>query len=239
MEKHAVADESMIGSPPFKTGDVVILKTGNSPIQILEVDYFYCTCRHDSPPNYAKARYSKSPRAGWYVRFRYASDSHNHMGSHHRKWREAEDFVLLNQAAIYGTIKNPDGLVWYNQKEENMPTLYQTKEDKPRFGTLLTKNSKGQLVLEMKGKEGEVEAFAADAVDEVMPFTVEMKVFQGGPGADRQVRHYEIEEGSVEVGDVVYQLSNGQMWEVTALDSKCRNPTASKNGFFKLEGKRL
>ena len=226
----------MIG-PPFKTGDRVRLRNGESPIFVLEVDYFECDTRQNSPPVYAKTRYNKFPRAGWYIRFRYGSDISGSL-SYHRQWREAEDFVLLAQP-FYGTVTNPELLVWYNRKEEPMPTLYQTKEEKPRFGTLLTKNSKGQLVLELKGREGEVEAFAADAVDEVMPFTVEMKVFQGGPGADRQVRHYELEEGSVEVGDVVYQLSNGQMWEVTALDSKCRNPTASKNGFFKLEGKRL
>jgi len=41
------------------------------------------------------------------------------------------------------------------------------------------------------------------------------------------------------VGDVLVQLSTGSLWEVTALNSKCRSPSQSKNGFYKLEGKRL
>ena len=116
--------------------------------------------------------------------------------------------------------------------------LYQTKETPPRFGTMLTKNSKGQIVLEMKGKDGNVEAFAPDAIEEVMPYTVEIARFQGGTDSSDK-RTYECKFGDVKVGDVLVQLSNGSMYEVTALDTKSRSPTKSKNGFFRLSGDRL
>lgn len=215
-------------TPPFKTGDEVRLRNGGSKIIVLEVDYFFCNRSTTMPPRYKKSRYGKSPMAGWYIRFAYVSSIsyHRNHGHENRGWREAEDFVLFNTSQV-------------EKEAQEMPTLYQTKEDKPRFGTLLTKNSKGQLVLEMKGKEGEVEVFSSDSVDEVMPFTVELSIFQGGPSADRQKRHYELDESSVELGDILYQISNATMWEVTALNTKCRSPTNTKNGFFKLEGKRL
>lgn len=63
----------MKGSPQFKTGDKVRLKTGTSPIQVMEVDYFHCANAHTCPPSYKKARYGKTPMKGWYIRFQYFS----------------------------------------------------------------------------------------------------------------------------------------------------------------------
>lgn len=212
----------MLDSPPFKTGDKVRLKTGTSPIKVLEVDYFDCA-GPDTTPRWKKRNWSttRRPMKGWYIRFQYFSSLHygDDMSS---SWREAEDFVFYDQ-----------------QQEATMPTLYQTKEEKPRFGTMLTKNSKGQIVLEMKGKDGEVEAFDPSQIEEVMPYTVQLTRFVGGNEANPQQRDYEFNEGSVSLGDVLVQLSTGSLWEVTALNSKCRSPSQSKNGFYKLEGKRL
>lgn len=39
----------MLDSPPFKTGDKVRLKTGTSPIKVLEVDYFDCAGPDTTP----------------------------------------------------------------------------------------------------------------------------------------------------------------------------------------------
>lgn len=116
--------------------------------------------------------------------------------------------------------------------------LYQTKEPIPRFGTYLTKNSQGQIVLEMKGAGGQVEAFDSTKVDEVMPYTVELTRFQGGDN-DGPNKIYEMKEGSVKVGDVLVQLSNGAVWEVTKLDMKTRGANQSKNGFLRLHGDRI
>ena len=42
--------------------------------------------------------------------------------------------------------------VLFNEKENEMTNkLFQTKEEKPRYGTFLAKNSKGETVLDMKG----------------------------------------------------------------------------------------
>ena len=119
-----------------------------------------------------------------------------------------------------------------------MPTLYQTKETTPRFGTMLMKH-KDKIILEMKGKNGDVEAFAHSDVEEVTPYTVKLVRFVGGNETNPQERDYEFTEGAVKVGDVLCQLSTGSLWEVTKLDSKCKSPSASKNGFLKLQGERL
>lgn len=116
--------------------------------------------------------------------------------------------------------------------------LYQTKEEKPRFGTFLITNSKGKMVLEMKGREGEIETFDPSEIEEVMPYTVHMRRFHGSD-QQQESRHYEMVEGTVQVDDVLVQLSNGSIWGVVEIDTKNRNPTQTKNGFFKMEGKRL
>ncbi len=207
---------------PFKTGDEVRLRTGNSTIVVLEVDYFHCSTEHNGPPHYAKRKYSRRPRKGWYIRFSYKSSlSHEHEG---RKWREAEDFVLINQ-----------------KETEMTKVLYQTivKEgETPRFGTFLTKTQNGKIVLEMKGGSGDVESFSPEQIEKVVPYTVELTRMHGGenPG---ETRHFEVNKGDVEIGDIMLHLSNGNVWEVTALDTKREHPSASKNGFLKLDGIRI
>ena len=84
-----------------------------------------------------------------------------------------------------------------------MTKLYQTKEETPRFGTLLATNSAGLLVLEMKGS-GEVLAFETSAIEEVKPYTVCIQ-FLDGSGRDYQ---YLSRKGDVEVGDLIL-LSSG------------------------------
>jgi len=83
-------------------------------------------------------------------------------------------------------------------KETTMTKLYQTKEETPRFGTLLATNSAGLLVLEMKGS-GEVLAFETSAIEEVKPYTVCIQ-FLDGSGRDYQ---YLSRKGDVEVGDLI------------------------------------
>lgn len=210
----------MEGQPPFRIGDIVRLVTGASAIQVLEVDYFDCASQSTTPRYYARD-YGKRPRKGWFIRFGYASSMRYKSDEDHRRWREASDFTFLNP-----------------EQKEPIMALFQTKEAKPRFGTLLTKNSKGKMVLEMKGRDGEVEAFDADQIEEVLPYTVHMRRFHGGE-SNAESRHYEMVEGSVAVGDVLLQLSNVTLWEVSELNTKNKAPTATKNGFMKLEGKRL
>lgn len=208
----------MLEPPPFKTGDKVRLKTGSSPIMVLEVDYFTCSCPKTTPPK--RKKYTR-PRKGWWIRFMYCSAMTYGCcnEAEHRTWREAEDFVF------------------FDPQEAQMPTLYQTTDKKPRYGTFLTKDSQGRFVLEMKGGGG-VEAFDPADIEEVLPHTVELTRFEGG-SAGGETRHYQIAEGQVKVGDVLLHLSNGNLWEVTAVNTKSKTNHTSKNGFLILEGKRV
>ena len=208
----------MLDPPRFKTGDKVRLKTGKSPIIVLEVDYFDCASRETSPP---KIKNWARPRKGWYIRFVYASamSYHYNYGTEHRTWREAEDFVF------------------YDPQEETTVTnqLYQTKEEKPRFGTFLTRTSTGKIALEMKGSGGEVETFDKNEIEEVMPHTVCIQRFQGGNN-DGEKRHYEMKPDVVAVDDVLVHCSTGALYKVIAVDTKQKSARQSKNGFFKLQG---
>ena len=90
--------------------------------------------------------------------------------------------------------------------------LYQTKEDKPRYGTYLATDTNGDTVLEMKGKTSEFESFKADDIERVIPYTVEIS-FMGGGG------DYQVPKDSVEVGDYVLSECNGY-GRVTNIDTK-------------------
>ena len=114
-----------------------------------------------------------------------------------------------------------------DQKEETMTMLYQTKEDKPRFGTKLATNSSGQFVLEMKDT-GAVEAFDADKLEEVLPYTIaitplDRKHFED----DLHVTTKKDVKGTIAVGDLIIP-SNGKLHNtlctVVAVDTKCRTP---------------
>lgn len=201
---------------PFKTGDKIRLITGRSPIMVLECDWFD---ESTGPPKISAKRRHQRFRGGWFIRFMYCSAmsySHNNEADH-RNWREAEDFVF------------------YDNVEIPMNKLYQTKGEPVQYGTYLAINSKGRIVLEMKGT-AEVKDFAKNEIEEVKPFTVALTRFEGGH-RDGETRHYQMDEGTVAVDDVLLHLSNGNLWKVTAINTKHDSSTQSKNGFFKLEGK--
>lgn len=152
------------------------------------------------------------------ILYRYLSDHDRVYGN--GRWRKASDFVKVGK------------------ETQEMPQLFQTKEDPPRFGTLLTKNSKGEIVLEMKGENGKVEAFDPSKLEKVMPHTVRLQRYDyDGRG---EVRDYAIpaDQGLIP-GDLLLHLSNGNLWEVKEIDTKCEKPEISKNGFWKLEGRRV
>jgi hypothetical protein len=112
-----------------------------------------------------------------------------------------------------------------NQKTENdMPKLYQTTEQTPRFGVLLATNSMGKLVLEMKGT-GIVETFEKAEVEEVKPYTVCIK-FQDS-GTEYQ---YLSRKGDVEKGDMILVDGNGHTAKVIAVDTKSDRATKELKG---------
>lgn len=105
-----------------------------------------------------------------------------------------------------------------------MPKLYQTKEETPRFGTLLATNSAGKYVIEMKGT-GEVLTFDKSDVEEVKPYTVRIKFQDSSNEYD-----YLSRKGDVEKGDMIIVDGNGHIAKVTAVDTKSDRATKELSG---------
>lgn len=132
-------------------------------------------------------------------------------GWYPQKFRAAADFVLIRKQNQTQT---------QSEEDHTMTKLFKTKDD--RYGTLLTKDSRGHYVLEMKGKDGGVEAHDPKNLEEVMPYTVEIKSQGGNTG------HIEIPEGSVEVGDIIVN-QNLSLAQVMRLDTKNSDPLKGKS----------
>ena len=106
-----------------------------------------------------------------------------------------------------------------DQMETIMTTqLYQTNEETARFGTFLTKDSQGRIVLEMKGSAG-VEAFDPKTVEEVMPYTVAMT--QTTDHNSSRV-HVEMPKGQVSKGDILLSAQDGNLYTVVQTDTKSK-----------------
>lgn len=197
----ARAGSRAVGPPKFNVGDLVRLVQGAAQMKIVER-------KADGNGNHVKAEYVSRTRSGY---------------SGNLKWRPERDFVFYNKQS---EINNS------NKQTENTDMngkLYQTNEATPRFGTLLVTNSKGQLVLEMKGSAGAVEVFDPKEVTVVTPFTFGVK-FQG-TGTEYS---YLGKEGEVEVGDLLMldQSPRGEMTiaRVTGVNTKSQNATVVFKG---------
>lgn len=105
---------------------------------------------------------------------------------------------------------------WNNKEEDetmtNQPKLYKTKEG-DNYGTFLTSDSTGKLVLEMKGS-GDVKAFGLAEVEEVLPWTYSVKLTNGNTGT------YTGPKDCVKVGDVLF--ADNCFGSVTKVNTKQR-----------------
>ncbi len=137
------------------------------------------------------------------IRTQYLSETYP--GQYPRKFRAAADYILITQSE--------------EDTMTNKPTLFKTKDD--QYGTLLTKDSQGRYVLELKGSN-KVDAFDPKDLEEVMPYTVEIHDNRGG------THHYEVTEGSLEIGDVIL-FDNLAMGQVQKLNTKCHKTQPSGN----------
>ena len=211
--------------PPFKIGDEVRLKTGKSKIIVVGVHYYN---GNGQVENYAKRSWrdgpkvQRRPKPGWYIWFSYLSSIHY---KESRKWREAEDFVFYHNQP---------------EKEEPImtkPTLYQTKEEPIRYGTFLTTNSLGQMVLEMKGENGKCEGFAEADIEIVTPHTVELTrigLTHNEKRSETNSGHIVTKAGQVSKDDVLLEMNTGIIWRVTKVDSKCLSPRDNKSKWMKI-----
>ena len=103
----------------------------------------------------------------------------------------------------------------YQQKGQPMNTLYEvTREDGTKqFAVKIAEKSKTLWVMEIKGTNA-FEAIETSRIQEVVPYTVRVM-----PLGDRNPAHYEVEEGKVNVNDILL-LSNGSVVTVVALDTR-------------------
>lgn len=195
--------------PPFEIGDLVRLKRGHTVMTVRAVEHM--RGRH---------KYTNEIVSGWFIRASYRSSErwHGTCEDGWEQWRVAQHYQRW------------DGDVPDNQGDEDMATedqdngveigtLFQvTGED--LFGTYMATNSKGQYVLEMKGKDGEVKAYNADAVEEVVPYTIGVRKVTS-EGNSRSVIHWQVKPDAVVKGDLLVN-GDGTRFVVKALDTKSK-----------------
>lgn len=110
------------------------------------------------------------------------------------RYRDRSDTVLWD-------VNDPQCQVDREKKVEKMKNdLYQTKEEKPRFGTLLGKTNQGKLVLEIKGGNGAVETFEPDELEKVVPWTFRATTRDSKSG---QAAYFSTKKDSVKWGDIL------------------------------------
>lgn len=205
--------------PIFKPGDIVRLKTGKSPQEVLKVRWSSLKQEWVVVTYYLSAKKQIEQMLKIYGPDRLPYDRM-------QRARRESDFVHYNQPT--------------EEKETVMTDLYQivgsegeSSEDHPkRFGTFLTQNSQGEYVLEMKGENGKVEAFPKDWLELVVPYTVQLVCVPPNESG----MHIQAEPGKLNKGDLLILESNGKMFRVAAVDTKNRSPRCGSLTFFKLSG---
>lgn len=146
--------------PRFTVGDKVVLKTGECPQIVVDVKAnpygkFFVRCIYLAriAAVRKKNKWHEQTDYGAAVRISAVFGARNY-----EKFRPEDDFVP------YVEPKHKEG-------REMAKDLYQTKKEPIEYGTFLVKNSKGEMVLEMKGTGGVV-AFRPEEIEKVMPYTV-------------------------------------------------------------------
>lgn len=144
--------------------------------------------------------------------------------------REKINVRYLGSNPNYDNWKMARHFVPFEQEQETenteMAKLYEVIEDgKTLFGIMLAQNSKGRLVLEMKGS-GEVRDFDPKEVSEVVPHTVEITIHVPTKGATSA--HFKCTPDSLKVGDFVV-FANGGIGRVTKTDTKSPTGQSLKN----------
>ena len=198
----------------LKKGDIVRRRAGWTPMEVIAVNDYgsyvdtrYCGSREDNLPQ-------DTELASNFILIRDLQEIAKCPG-----WPER---LNATQTATLEKQTTPKG------HKTMSKDLYQTREDTPRFGTKLTTNSAGKVVLEMKGMNGAVELFDADQLELVMPYTVDVRFI--GEGSNGKRYAFFGTAGSVAVGDLLILDSYNSMVEVIEIDTKSRLATATLKG---------
>lgn len=110
---------------------------------------------------------------------------------------------------------------------ENPVKLYRVIDKPDTFGTLLARDSQGNLVLELKGSSGVITK-RPDEVEEVRPYTVLVHVLNNSSSS-----HLEVEKGSVELHDLLFMPEAATFGVVVKLDTK--HSSAQTRSFKKVQ----
>ena len=191
---------------PFRVGDQVRLINDKSIQTVMRVR---CRSPKYQPPT-------------WFICAWY--NSHGHY-SGHDGWRPAKDYVLINGENVM------------ENQEIDVDTLYNTwfETKDGRFGVKIAVNSTNQTVLEMKGENGKVEAFAPEDLIEVIPYTIRLTLVgpaKGNNGCHRD--DLQVLKGSVEKDDLLLNTTTGLLWTVHSLDTKKRNARVNERNWLQL-----
>ncbi len=115
----------------------------------------------------------------------------------------------------------------YTEPTDLSGKLFETEDG--RFGTYLTENSAGKYVLEMKGKDGDVEAFEPDKVTLVRPHTILVKRIS----TQAKLLQWQAKKGVVEVGDLLVN-KDGTRYMVLEVDSNADTNQKAPDGMRKV-----
>lgn len=124
------------------------------------------------------------------------------------RWRPIHDYVLYQEEPLQRLSEI---------KEKEMSDLYQVKSAPERFGVLLTRNSTGHMVLEMKGENGKVDTFTDAEVELVTPHTVRIRRIGSEGSADLIA-----EKGIFKKDEMLIDVKAGTIWYVSDIDTKVR-----------------
>lgn len=111
-----------------------------------------------------------------------------------------------------------------------MTKLYRVIAEHDVYGEFLTDDSRGRMVLELKGT-GSIRAFNPEELEEVMPYTINVRFLFGGN--ENKEYGFLSKEGEVSVGDIL--LLRGYTNPAFVVSVNTKNPRAN----VKIVGRRV
>lgn len=140
-----------------------------------------------------------------------------------KDWKSIERIGRANEQSTQPT----------NEEENEMNNLFKVIETE-EYGTFLTKDSQGRMVLELKGTN-KVASFFENEVEEVVPHTIDIQF-----KSNESLYSFTSEKGVLEVDDlVVYEGPYGRdIAQVKGVNTKNKKATKSFKG-WKLNATRI
>jgi len=199
----------------LREGDIVRLVNGKNRLTVIAVQDHHAEAAYDRNGLYGHRLVSEYKRTccnstSTYDRRRF-DDGYRSFSK--TKIRPMSDFVP------YDTTETP------THKSESIMTAKLYKTIDGDYGTLLTKDSTGNFVLELKGNKG-VKAYAENTLEEVAPYTFSVRGMKPG---NVYTCAYTGVSGCTAVGDILLS-DTGNVYRVTGIDTKDADPKGEFKG---------